>query len=72
MPHDAMSDEHTVMDDEPLVEPVLRVRTEPLILACITLELESFCTWYMPFPPLSVIGKFCPLTTIAFVWLKFN
>ena len=69
-PHMAISDEQTVIEEEPLDEPVLRVSTELLMLACIMLELELLVISYAPLPPLMVIGRFCPLTTEALVWLK--
>lgn len=39
-PHIVTSDEQTVIDDDPLVDPVLSVSTEPLILACMMFEFE--------------------------------
>ena len=69
-PHSAKSEEQTVIEDEPLVEPVLKVSTEPLILACMTFAFELLKISYEPLPPLMVIGRFCPLTTEALVWLS--
>ena len=39
-PHTAKSEEQMVIDDEPLVAPVLSVSTDPLILACMILAFE--------------------------------
>jgi hypothetical protein len=40
VPQRAISEEQTIRVAEPLVDPVLKVRIEPLTLACITLEFE--------------------------------
>ena len=39
-PHTAKSEEQIVIEDEPLEEPVLKVNTELLMLACMTFEFE--------------------------------
>jgi hypothetical protein len=42
IPHELMSVEQTVMDDEPDVLAVLKVITEPLMLVCTTAEFGLF------------------------------
>ncbi len=49
-----------------------RVRTELLMLAWITLAFELFTIVNEPLPPLIVIGKFCPVTTEAVVYIIKN
>ena len=57
--------EQIVTADEPLDLPVESVSTEPLRLACMMFEFVLFTSEYEPLPPLTVIWRFCPETTVT-------